>query len=631
MFGNRRGIIFTYDAIMALSLLSIFIFGLFIYYYNESSENIYAYIKEKKNNLLAHDIITTLHEIKFSSLPSTYQNEISSTCNIDKEVLYNKSIDEIIVLLWNKNNYTLIKNLIDYLYPNLTKYFYINITLSTSTKEFIVYSTSNTSSEYISKAYTFVTGYEETKEPLGYVAKAFATKIKKNTTLVFPISPEGAGNEGGWLTITKKFYYEQYPENLSSAIFYISIHKGRSSSDLNAVSINGVNIKDDIVWLWNELAATGRAMFGYVDLKPHIHHGWNTLTLRFKNPQYNAHVHPGSRIEITYSDDSFYEEKKNVEKYVYYEDVLSNETLNRKTGVWATMEYYIPLNSHINNVTFHLSLRDIEDVGWWWSWEDWQWYNWDVRVYVNGNLIDEIIHPSKNMDLYYDLTPVSQQGTNYIVVYANTYGDDFTGDGYTEIYSDPENDPYGSTYVFLNYTYNETSLYYGKIDITISNLLGGNKENPKTYTINFNDNTLLSTFLHVAQLFSYTIDVDVWSSAIPTTRVFSSHLPRGIPSTIYIDPVNFDVSVDNYIRMEDSCSGCDYLPESSFEYTILIPSHVGYGNVLPSKEEAINDAIQRLRAVLGGYINATEIKNETASIGNIPYLHGPVRLEVTVW
>lgn len=353
--------------------------------------------------------------------------------------------------------------------------------------------------------------------------------------------------------------------------------------------------------------------------------------MKFRNPIFNAHVHPGSRIEITYEDDSFYKESKNVEKHVYYEDILSEELANRRTGAWATMEYYIPLGAQINNVTLHLSLKDIEDIGWWWSWDDWRWYNWDIRVYVNGNLIDEISHPSKNMDLYYDLTDISQEGTNYIVVYANTYGNDFMGDDYTEIYSDPENDPYGSTYVFLNYTYNKNELQYGKIDVTISEFLGGNKENPKTYTTTFDNYDLLSTFLHIAQLFSYTIDVDVWSSTISTTRVFSSHFPRGIPSTIYIDPVNFDVLIDNYIKMEDSCSGCDYLPESSFEYTLLIPSHVGYGNVFSSKDEAVNDAIKRLKTVLGKYINATEIKNETASIGNIPYLYGPIRLEVVVW
>ncbi len=634
MYGSKRikSMIFTYDVLVALSLLTLFIFGLFIFYHNESGEVTLSYIKEQKSNYLSHDIISILEKYKFSNLPKTLKDEIINATSVEEEFLENKSTAEIIVLLWNKNQIKVIKNIIDtLLIPNKNNY-NLNISIETLTDNFIVYSNTNKSSNNVAVSYTFITGYEESREPLGYVAKAFATKIKKTTTLVFPISPEGAGNEGGWLTITKKFYFPGYRENVTNAIFYISLHIGSDESDFETLNINGHNIKNDVVWIWRDTVSTGTGAFGYVNITNYIQHGWNILEMKFRNPWFNAHIHPGSRIEITYKDDGFYNQNRSVEKYVYYEDIYSQEQSNKNTGAWATMEYYVPLNAQIHNVTLHLALKDVDDVGWWWSWDDWKWYQWDVRVYVNGNLIDEINHPQSNMDLYYDLTPYTQTGTNYVVVYVNTYGNDFTGSNYTEIYSDPQNDSHGSTYIYLNYTYNQNSLYYGKIDITQSENLGGNRENPKTYSPSFNPNdNIISSFLHVAQQFSYTIDVNVWNDLTSPTLVFSSHFPRGIPSTIYIDPKYYNPTVNNYIKMEDECSGCDYLPESSFEYTILIPSHVGYGSVFPTLQEAVDDAINRLKNVLGSYVDATEIKNSTARIGNIPYQYGPVKLKVTTW
>ncbi len=622
----RKGIVFTYDALLALSLLGSFLVVVVVYYYNTSSYESYVMIKEKKNNYLAKDIITTLNLMKYEDLPQELQELLALKINMSKDFLEGKTLSEILVLLWVKNQTSYVDDLISNVYYSIGEITNLNISINDD----IIFSTENTSSNIMYVAYTYITGYEENKQPLGYVSKAFATKIKKNTTLIFPISPEGAGNRGGWLTITKKFYFNSSPDNITDAIFYISIHQGTDSADFEQLRINGNNIKNDVVWIWEEVVSTGKGAFGYVDIKPYIQEGWNELLMRFRNPWFNAHIHPGSRIEITYQDDDFYRSDKNKIEYIYYENVRSDEQANRNTGAWATMEYYVPLNSTLNNATLHLVINDVEDAGWWFSWDDWRWYNWDVRVYVNGILIDEIENPPTTINKYYDLTPYTKEGTNYIVVYANTYGNVFTGVDYTEIYSDPQNDPYGSTYVFLNYTLDKSRLYYGKIDVNVNEFLGGNRENPKSYDVIFDNYPLLKTLLHVAQLFSYTITVDV-DNGNTVQQVFESLFPRGIPSSIYIDPIYFNVNNVNTITMTDSCSGCDYLPESSFEYTLLIPSHVGYGDVFPTKEQATEDAIQRLIRVLGKYINATEIKNETVSIGNIPYLYGPVTLKVVVW
>ena len=246
--------------------------------------------------------------------------------------------------------------------------------------------------------------------------------------------------------------------------------------------------------------------------------------------------------------------------------------------------------------------------------------------------MDELDHVSPNEYLIYNFTDDVNYGTNYILIYANTYGDSYYGSTDTLLYSDPEINPDGSSRIFLNYSLNSLNLHYGHIEITRSEELGGSKENPKTYTKTFLNYEITKALLHPAEVYSSTIDVDARHESTSYQDVFDSVGPRGIPSSIYIDPYTyFDNTENNYVRMEDSCSGCEFIPESSFEYTYLIPSQVPYGNIFEKEEDAISDAQSRLINLVGSLISIEDIDKSSQSTGNIPWMYGPVILYLQAW
>ena len=293
------------------------------------------------------------------------------------------------------------------------------------------------------------------------------------------------------------------------------------------------------------------------------------------------------------------------------------------------VSFDIPQNSTIKNVKMHLRGEDVENT-----------FRDDVRIYFNQNLYD-LRNPLPNgtVDLVYNFTNSAEEGTNMILVQLNYrvfefFGipfDDFFGDDDTIIYSDPLNDPNGSSYVEVEYEVPEGKLYYGYIDVGVIENFGGGMGNPKTYTTNFENMNLNDVFLLVSQLFSEVITVQAWPSGHAPVTVFTTPVARMIPANIYIDPNYLDIEENNTIRISDSCSGCDVLPESALYYHIWVPNSVGYGDVFNTSQEALDDAVVRLNETLGKYAVATNIKTETSSISGVPSLWGPVKFEIRVW
>jgi hypothetical protein len=156
-------------------------------------------------------------------------------------------------------------------------------------------------------------------------------------------------------------------------------------------------------------------------------------------------------------------------------------------------------------------------------------------------------------------------------------------------------------------------------------------ENPKTFTVDFEGHDLEESFVHVAQLFSNIMDIDVRMSGGLWQNIFVSPTGRAVPDSVYVDPSYFQTTT-NDIRMEDTaCNDCYLLPESSLEYRIWIPSSVGYGDVNETLQEALDDAVWRLNETLGKYAVATSIAKETYSVSGVPSMWGPAVLEVRVW
>jgi len=614
----RKGFLLSLDVMIALSillLLAIFLAGIsFTYSYPE--------LRYQRMYLAGKDLLSVMEKVKIQDLQDlqTVQDYLNRSVLEQKDL--SKTLLEIIGAFWATGNQTYqdyATNLTGEVFnQTLPEKFSYEILIDGSS----IYRKGDANVSFLSRLSNIASGYELGKPVSGWVARAWATKIRKNTTDVFPFPTEGAGNAGGKLEIWKKFNLSA--TKIINATLYVSVHYGKSAEEFEQIVVNGANVKNDIIWLHEEERSSGTGAFGFVNVKDEIISGENEIYLRFKNKVYNSHVHPGMRLEVTYQTSEVKEANKTNKERFYFDHIESGEIGNSGTGAWAMVPFYIPKNSTVKSVIFHLRAEGIEDT-----------YSNDCRIWFNKTLYDTFEPPANGIvDKTYNFTDLATEGTNWVLVQLNYYiswGDRFVGSGDTIIYSDPPNDPEGSSYLEIEYELPEGRLYYGYVDVGISENLGGPVENPKTYTTDFENNILEHAFLHIAQLFSNIIMVDVWPQGESPQRVFESPDSRAVPASIYIDPSYFNTSKLNYIRIEDTNPVCPILPESSLEQHIRIPSMVSYGDVNETEQGAIDDAAYRLNQTLGKYAVATSIQTETSSVAGIPSLWGPARVEVRVW
>ncbi len=614
---SRRGFLLSLDAIIAIGLiltLVTFLGGLSLTYHSPELRYHRLYQMGKDTLILLKN--ARMEQLQDFDVILYYQGiGVLGPGDLDKSLL------DILGSFWATDNTTMQ----DYA-SNITGQI-LNSTLPVSCNYMVVlgddtiYQRGPGEGSYLARLSTIVSGILRGEPVEGYVARAWATHFRKNTTRVITWEPEGAARWGGDLEIWKTFQMNY--TSIYNATFYVSIHH----TDLMSLTINGHEISGEIDWLHTDSGGTGTAAFGIADVTGHIQNGNNTAYLLMDNDVYNAHIHPGMRLELTYQTEEMKEVSETVRERYYLDHIVSHKNSGwwGRSGAWQMTSFYIPVNATILNVTYHIRAEDIEDTS-----------STDCRIWFNDSLFDSFNPPpSETVDRTYNFTGMASEGSNWVLSQFNYYifwGDTFVGRDDTIIYSDPVNDPEGSSYLEVEYRLPGRKLYYGYIDVGISENAGGGVENPKQFTVGFEDNTLITTFLHVAQLFSSLIRVDVWPEGQPSQRVFTSPVERAIPATIYIDKSYFDTSTPNYIKIDEfGCSGCDLLPETSLDYQIWLPSSVGYGLVNETSEGAEEDVVERLNQVLGKYAVATSIETEVNSVSGVPTMWGPVEMEVRVW
>ncbi len=621
---KRKGFLLSLDAIIAIGLiltLVMFLSGLSFTY--QSPE-----LKYQRLYYTGKDTLMLLENARIEQLQDFDVIQYYQGTGILTQEDQDKTILDIMGSFWATDNATLH----DYA-SNITGQV-LNATLPPSYSYSVIldddtiYQRDLGEGSYLARLSTIVSGIQRGEPVEGYLARAWASKIKKNTTDVIPFHIEGAGNMGGKLEIWKRFNLNAM--QIINATFYISAHYGASADEFENLFINGNNVKNRIDWIHEDTRSIGTGAFGVAEVTDVIVSGDNEIYLRFKNNLYNSHIHPGMRLEITYQT----EEVKNasaIEKQrVYFDHIVSNKLGSRKSGIWALVPFYIPRDAVVRNVTAHIRAEDIDDVA----------DRDDVNIYFNDSIYTSFdAPPSGIVDVTYNFTNMTSEGTNWVLVQLNYritntwWGqfDDFKGEGETILYSDPMVDPDGSSYIEFEYEVSGKKLYYGYVDVTLSENMGGPLENPKLYNITFDGNVLENVFEHVAQLFSDTMNISVWPEGDSPQLIFTTPVPRAIPSSIYIDPSYFNESGNNFINTDDVCEDCYILPESSLEYALWIPSSVGYGLVNETEQGALDDAIRRLNGVLGKYAVATSIETEVNSVSGVPSMWGPVEMEVRVW
>ncbi|MCK4967854.1 MAG: hypothetical protein KAS12_02260, partial [Candidatus Aenigmarchaeota archaeon] len=421
-----------------------------------------------------------------------------------------------------------------------------------------------------------------------------------------------------------------------------SIHRGTSAINSNKLYIDasGDKIGDvDIIYTqvkWEDGKKTNMD-FGTIDVTEYLNDtpgGWHEITFELSGQGggLNTHIHPGTKLEVEYQTE---EERTFTGKYAqrkYFDDIKSNAGGNKIQGVWSMMPINVPKAANVKNITLHLrALNVFDDPA-----KD------DIQIYFNNLSIYNVTSPNATFDEYINLTNyvvLSKNTTNVLLVYVNSFENDFWGEsGGVEIFSDPENNPNTSSYIYTEYDWSlENKFQYGYIEVTVLKPFLGIDENPKNHIEDFDNHQITSAYLHVAQLDSENVTITVEPYDISKQTIFKSPRLRALPSTIYIDPSYFNTSKqNNTINISDICVSlnCSILPESSLEYNIFIPSQVGYGAMFETETEANLDAQNRLNETLSDYAEILDLgiySKKPISTGNIPWMYGPALITIQVW
>ena len=637
-----KGVVFTLDVLLAIIIL-------FLFFYSFTPQTSFSSrdIMLTQNTYLAGDVMNVLayskvkDNLDLPTVSSLFNKGVLSDENLNESML------ELIGSLWFSGNRTIASNITSEFFSNLTGFCF-----SLQAENETIYTNCKTKGKLISVSSRLASGYEIGKPVFGYVARAWVTKVVKNTTEIIPFYPEGSGWEidngyGGPLEIKKKFYLPN--STILSGIFHFAFHVGKMPEEISMfedIEINNHNITSEVIdGIVYQQCTTGFtstcAIYSLVNITNYLKNGMNEVYIRMKNPQnYHTHVHPGMRIVVTYSiTQESYTSNTTIRKRIYFDDVKG------RSGAWSMLSFYLPENAMNVSAKLHLNLKNVEDT------RIWFFDTYDIRVYVNsdtpiysdassggcmwyvGYYCLRNIVSTNNITLDIDITPYIKNGTNTVSVFVNCYGDYHWGSDFAEIYSEP-GDP-ESSYVELSYSVKNPEINYGEVDLTREYLFGGDASNPKDFLFNLTETSnkrTLETFVHIAQGFS-----SMTEAYANSNLVFESPAPRVVPENIYISRMYLQ-NGSNLIELKDvqpygGLSATNYyLPWSSVEHRFIVKGIVGYGDVFGNLTDAINDAIDRLLKQVGEeQISTSNLQIDKKSVFGLRWFWGPSNFKVMVW
>ena len=610
---GRIGFYFSIDCLLAFAVLIVGIFSVPILQTEQATNDLY---------FSAKDFIQALSELTVSETNNSCVKQLIDDKNITD---LNTTILQQIGLFWSENKTELARNLTEAFAGNLISSnkgfgFYIN--------NESVYERAIDSISTVTTAKKLVSGIAPNKSTEGYISRAIVNRASKNVTKSFPFFVQGSASQGGnGMIVTKKINLNS--SEIINAKFYVSIHYGISNINSMKFKVNGNEIGINWTYL-EERDYSGKithVAFGIGDATSKLKNGTNIIEVfLMTQSSFHAMINPGMRLDITFETSDLY--SSGAHKRIYFDNIESSETGDKKCGAWAVVPLYVKKDRTVKNATFHVKALGIDNV------TDFPEgvppYN--AQIYINDKALD-LFNPSGTVDRTYDITNNITDGNNVIGVYFNAYEDIAWGEENTTLYSDPINDASGSSYVEIEYESFDPGLEYGTIDVSFVDEFGGTKNNSKVFAKNIS-HPIIESFIHLAQLGSSNLSVWVNDSQA-ANKIFQT--PRGFatPSLIFVDPVYLNTNgVFNYFNLTDKCTNCHILPESAFEYVLKVPSQVGYGDVFRTKEEAEEDAIQRLNELMAG-VNITDIEDyvsvSSGAVGNVPSLWGPAIMEVRLW
>lgn len=645
---------FSLDIVLSLIIFSVslIILNYYLFSGNVGFKNIDVYHAQIQTKNYASEILNSLINTKLKEV--LYLNFSFSIDENDLE----KSLAEIISSLYisgiYSNNQTLkdyAKEIAEKFLRDVSKNYCIELRIINES----IYRNCNNYSSIVQSDFTFISGLEYGKPIKGYIARAWLTQYRKNTTKIIDFIISGSGwkviaNNGGDFEYYKNFYIEPDIKIYNATLFF-SMHVGNIRTEtalFKKVSINNCELRNDVLnniiysQCEGRFTETNCAIFSIVDITNCIKNGNNEIVIIAGAPQsYHAHIHPGFKISLLINvPESLKEGSKEFKQRIYLDRIVG------RTGVWMIIPFFIPENAIFYNASLYLKILNVEDtyirnvntsdiiiflnsknpiykdgndtISIWYPQNPYYCNSIDYRNYYCSRYIAS----TKNINFTINITPYLIKGTNTLSIYINSFGDFHWGKNFAEISNE--------SYVELYYILNDSNLKYGEIEITKEIMFGGIPQNPKTFYYNRSEEKIISSFVHLVQGFSSMIN-----ASINDISFYLSPSPRAVPSHFYLYP-NLIKFGNNSIKLVDiqpsgSISPINYiLPWTSLEINYIVKGLVGYGNVFENQSLAINDAIERLKSQIGN-IEISNVQIDTKDVYGIRWLFGPEVLKVVVW
>jgi hypothetical protein len=479
----------------------------------------------------------------------------------------------------------------------------------------LVFSSNKTAEKSLITSKSMISGITKNQSRVGFNARAFAHKTKKNTTLIVmgdvvssSVKNPGGGNNGNQPMIT---YDVDIPEDAVVLDAYWFIEAAWTDNKFKAF-INGDYIPGS--------DATGDKLL--LDIESYFNAGHNNVSVlyRFGSGGKEGGDDGASHVVVEYSTQEMNTLHDLTKKHLGAVESLCSIRYKKPVFILNTVNsLFINLNAigttaelryTVDGITYNISTKNITS-------NHAEWSNSEIQSALSSDgfsyddLIGKYIWFVFDIDEYHDLEIPGLQRA-------------ILSDSYVEVDVELTKEVYGHidlTRIVPIYSYDTSE--YGNFYRNLE----------WRYNLSTNDTDLMSLDSQYAWL--YRSGMDPSQEIISNSQTLYSHPPSPLIKELarfgFTQATGNILDGENIYRLEFG-SGYGVNPFNSLvHFTLLVKGMVPYGKTFPTEEEAVNDAIARLQTELGDFIEATEIVNETISISDVPSMWGPAIAEVRTW
>jgi len=598
---RSKGFIFTMDALIGVSILVLTMVLLFQLHTTPSHT--------EQTRFFVRDTINTLASIKVSESNNPYVLDLMSAGLISNP---NNTILEQIGEFWANGDQDLAKNLskefLDDILPDEYGYgMWID--------DDMIYNNSVPEKSQRVIYQRVVSGIKKGRPKEGYLGRAWATKMQKNNTLIVKgdvitssVRRWWGGNNGNKVNIT---YGMDIPAGATLIDSYWFIESAWTDNKIDAY-INDVHVG----------SGTGGALF--TNLNSYLRDGHNALTVvgSYGSGGNEAGDDGASHFVLNYSIEKM-NTLENLERK-YFAQVVSHCSIRYKKPIFVLGD----INSLFVNMSIIATTAEL-------------------RIAYRGTEYDVSQKNVVDNNVYWTDNEIKSALNSVGITYENLSNEYFWFVVDVDTYHSREN--YGAERKIFNTSYVEikfstTKNLYGSIDLTkvvpidsYSDSAGGSfSQFYRNLGWRFDSPGNATPLALDSQLaWLYYTGANPSQIASANSIVLYQHPPDPLIHEFarfgYVNKTGEIVAGTNTYNLTFGYGYYINPFNSLVDYTFLIPSQVGYGETFSTESDAKDDAINRLKTLLGPYVSATEIQTSASSVGRVPTLWGPSLVEVRIW